>query len=162
MSRPMRRAWRWFRGLPTKAQVIAWVALAVVVIAAAASPPDETADNSSAPTPAETVSTETADEPATTTAPETEAADDPAHVSRAELGDEWPLTVEEGTLRCDGAQQAGAVFFETDGRVYPVNGIARGRTDGPEIDEIWADDPDFEGAKKNIGVLIERGLALCE
>lgn len=133
-----------------------------MVILAAASPPDETADNSSASSPAGTVSTDTADETSTPPAPEAEAVDDPAHVSRAELGDEWPLTVEEGMLRCDGAQQIGAVFFETDGRVYPVNGIARGRSDGPEIDEIWADDPDIPGAKKNIGILIERGLDLCE
>lgn len=158
----MRRAWRWFRGLPTKAQVVAWVALAVVVIAAAAAPPEKAADNASAPTPTATVSRDTTDKTSATTAPESEAADDPAHVSRAELGEEWPLTVEEGTLRCDGAKEAGAVFFEADGRVYPVNGIARGRTDGPEIDGIWADDPDFAGAKKNIGILIERGLELCE
>ena len=154
----MKRPWRWFRGLPAKAQVIAWVVVAVVLIAAAASQPDNTTETSSPP---QTTSIETADTTDQTTT-EPEAVDDPAHVSRAELGAEWPLTVDEGTLRCDGAKEAGAVFFETDGRVYPVNGIARGRTNGPEIDEIWADDPDFAGAKKNIGILIERGLKLCE
>jgi hypothetical protein len=158
----MKRAWRWFRGLPTKAQLIAWVVVAVVLIAAAASPPEDTADTSSPPQTNSMETADTTDQTTTEPAAEMEAADDPAHVSRAALGDEWPLTVEEGTLRCDGAQQAGAVFFETGGRVYPVNGIARGRRDGPEIDEIWADDPDIPGAKKNIGILIERGLAVCE
>lgn len=102
MSGLMKRAWRWFRSLPTKAQVIAWVALAVVLIAAAASPPEDSTDASS---PAQTTSAEkaeTTDQMTTEPAPEPEAADDPAHVSRAELGAEWPLTVEEGTLRCDG------------------------------------------------------------
>lgn len=158
----MKRSWRWFRGLPTKAQVIAWVALGVVIIAAAASSPDDAADTSATVPTTSTEKADTTDQMTTEPAPEPEAADDPAHVSRAELGAEWPLTVEEGTLRCDGAKEAGAVFFETDGRVYPVNGIASGRTDGPEIDEIWADDPDFPGAKKHIGILIERGLELCE
>lgn len=157
----MKRAWRWFRGRPTKVQVIAWAALAVALIAVAAPAPEESTDSSSTGSTVAAENTQT-HETSPTPAPEAEPAADPAHVSRAELGDEWPLTVEDGTLRCDGAKEAGAVYFEANGRVYPVNGIARGRTDGPEIDEIWADDPAIPGAKKHIGVLIEHGLKLCE
>lgn len=162
----LKRGWRWFRGIPTKAQVSVWVTVAVVLIAAAASPsekkmPEEPQTTSAATTSAEAPA---APDPATSTSDEqaAEPAPEPGYVSREMLGDEWPLTVDEGVLRCDGPAAAGAVFFETKGRQYPVNGIARGRSNGIEIDEIWADDPDIPGAKLNIGVLIDRGLKLCE
>lgn len=156
----LKRGWAWFRGLPTKAQVIAWVVVAVIVIGLAASPSEETSETGET-TPTTTTST-AAPEPPPTTAPETMPAPPPGYVSREMLGDEWPLTVEDGTLRCDGPAVAGAIFFQAEGRWYPVNGIARGRSEGIEIDVIWADDPDIPGAKKHIGVLIERGLELCE
>jgi hypothetical protein len=72
--------------------------------------------------------------------------------------DHWRLTVESGTLHCDGD----AVTFETaDGRTYAVNGTAIGRHEHPEIDAIWADDPALAGLKKNIGPLIDKGVELC-
>ena len=77
-------------------------------------------------------------------------------VSRADFGNDWPLTVESGVLACEGA---GAVTFTTGGTTYAVNGLAQ-RT-YPEIDAIWADAPG-PPPKKNIGPLIDRGLALCE
>ncbi len=43
-----------------------------------------------------------------------------------------------------------------------MNGAARGMDEWPDIDPIWADDPDVKGLKVNIGPLIERGLALCD
>ena len=79
-------------------------------------------------------------------------------VSRSDFGEDWPLTVDSGTLQCEGA---GAVTFTTeDGTTYAVNGLASGMDRWPEIDSIWADAPG--GLKKNIGPLIQRGLALCE
>ena len=76
-----------------------------------------------------------------------------------ELGEDWPLTVDEGIVRCEGA---GEVYFEADGTTYAVNGTARGASDAPEIDQIWADDPEIKGLKINIGPIIDRGLELCE
>ena len=72
--------------------------------------------------------------------------------------DRWPLTVDEGTLRCEGA---GSVTFEAGGQTYAVNGTARGLDAGSDIDIIWADDPDVDGLKLSIGPLINRGLELC-
>jgi Protein of unknown function (DUF2511) len=74
-------------------------------------------------------------------------------VSRADLGSDWPLTVDSGTLVCEGA---GSVTFTVNGTTYAVNGLA----EGADIDPIWADSGD--GLKKNIGPLIDRGLSLCD
>jgi hypothetical protein len=43
--------------------------------------------------------------------------------------------------------------------VYAVNGLAKGQG-FKDIEPIWADDPET-GLKKNIGPIIDRGLALC-
>lgn len=82
-----------------------------------------------------------------------------AVMSSADLGNEWPLTVEAGIVRCEGA---GEVYFEAEGTIYAVNGTAQGASDAPEIDPIWADDPEIDGVKISIHPIIERGLDLCE
>lgn len=84
-------------------------------------------------------------------------SDNSITVTRADFGDEWPLTVEEGELACE----ADAVTFTTGGTTYGVNGLAIGRGH-PEIDPIWADDPEGLVPKINIGPLLQRGLELCE
>jgi hypothetical protein len=79
-------------------------------------------------------------------------------VSRAEFGDKWPLTVEAGELLCIDQ----AVVLDTGGITYAVNGTAKDRADASgwqDIEAIWADGD--AGLKKDIGPLIERGLALC-
>jgi hypothetical protein len=85
-----------------------------------------------------------------------------AEVSATDLGSEWPLTVDHGTLRCDGSGGLGAVTFEApDGSTYGVNGIALGQG-APDIRPIWADDPSLgQGLKINIGPLLDKGLSLC-
>jgi hypothetical protein len=60
----------------------------------------------------------------------------PGYVSRADLGEHWPLTVEDGVLVCD---QLGAVVFESGGQRYAVNGMAKGQG-FPPIDVIWKTD----------------------
>jgi hypothetical protein len=85
-------------------------------------------------------------------------ADDPntRRVSRADFGDEWPLTVESGTLSCQAGRAV--VFLAPDGTAYGVNGTAANYED---IDPIWADSGVDYAPKKNIGPLIEAGLELC-
>ena|SRR5437660_8134727 len=77
-------------------------------------------------------------------------------VTRADFGDAWPLTVDGGTLACEGA---GAVTFTVGGTTYAVNGMASGNGQWPDIDPIWAKGSDTP--KKDIGPLIDRGLQLC-
>ena len=88
----------------------------------------------------------------------TEANSQP--VSRANFGEEWPLTVDSGVLSCEGA---GSVYFTADdGRRYAVNGTAMTAGDAQRINAIWADNPTGLSPKKNIGPLIDGGLKLCE
>lgn len=83
---------------------------------------------------------------------------DTGFVSRSTLGERWPLTVESGTLHCEGS----AVTFVTGGTTYAVNGTAVGqmeRRGWKDIGAIWA--LAEQGLKKDISPLIDRGLALC-
>ena len=84
-------------------------------------------------------------------------------VSQAQYGDDWPLTVAEGTLRCEHGY---AVTFEApDGTKYAVNGMATtwaSQYGYKDIDPIWADAPDGFAPMKSIGVLISDGLELCK
>jgi hypothetical protein len=82
-------------------------------------------------------------------------------ISRADFGNDWPFTVEEGTLGCDDSQGGPAVTFEAAGTVYGVNGFAK--TYGyKDIEPIWRDSSDpLAGPKVNIGPIIDRGLELC-
>lgn len=77
-------------------------------------------------------------------------------VTRADMGDDWPLTVESGYLDCD---DYGRITFTVDGNTYGVNGSAQDKYQG--IDSIWTDRTDIEGLKVDIGPLIERGQDLC-
>lgn len=95
-------------------------------------------------------------ETSTSTKPETNSIE----VSAADLEGPWPLTVESGTLACDGQ----AVTFSVDGGTYAVNGTARGRANSEgwlPIEDIWAPDPVIDGLKVNIGELVDKGLELC-
>ena len=88
---------------------------------------------------------------------------DGTHIGRADLGDAWPLTVEEGTLACNGSGGVGEVFFTApEGTAYAVNGAAKSNERLADVTPIWADNPDINGLKKDIGPLIDKGLALCE
>ncbi len=79
-------------------------------------------------------------------------------VSRADLGDDWPLTVESGVLRCEGS----AVTLESGGTVYYLNGTAKGRGIGEDPASIWADDEANKmGLKKSLATLVIMGLDLC-
>lgn len=48
-------------------------------------------------------------------------------VTEADFGEEWPFSVSEGTLGCDGSDGLGAVTFEAEGRVYGLNGTAKSK-----------------------------------
>ena len=79
-----------------------------------------------------------------------------SHVTREQFGVTWPLTLLEGTLRCEGA---GAVVIRaTDGRDFGVNGLAAKYLD---IAPVWADDPANPGLKMSLGPLIDAGAKLC-
>jgi Protein of unknown function (DUF2511) len=85
---------------------------------------------------------------------------DSAEVSRAEFGNAWPLTVESGTVSCE--PPSSVVFTDDSGNRYAVNGTAMSATDYPDIDAIWAPNPEIDGTKIDISPILDTGLDLCE
>lgn len=83
------------------------------------------------------------------------------------FGDEWPLTVPYAVVRCRnitaGEMDLNVVTLDApDGTRYAVNGTAQAHTSYPEIDSIWAPDPNVDGLKVNIAPVIDAGRQLCE
>lgn len=76
-------------------------------------------------------------------------------IHKSELGDKWPLKVSGGTLSRDG----NAVFFETSGIRYALNGVAS-HLGGKDIGPIWRNASCCGAIKKDIGPLINLGLSL--
>ncbi|HEX2043404.1 MAG TPA: DUF2511 domain-containing protein [Acidimicrobiales bacterium] len=84
------------------------------------------------------------------------SADSGAPVSRAELGEEWPVTVPSGILRCERGSE---ITFQADGTTYTLNRpSAHGayRDVGPILVDAG------NGTKKDPRPLLERGLRLCD
>lgn len=83
-------------------------------------------------------------------------------VTRAEWGDSWPFKVDSGTVDCVDSlgNRSGAAVFIYGGKTYALNGYAtsRGYTN---IRPIWRDNPDFPGAKIDIGPMIKLALDQC-
>lgn len=84
-------------------------------------------------------------------------------VSKTELGDGWPLTVDEGEIECrDNLFR----LFHHGGKTYALNGIAKShakKNGWLEIQAIWKDNPKLgDGFKIDIGPLLEAAGKLCE
>lgn len=90
-------------------------------------------------------------------------------ITRAEYGDKWPFTVDEGILSCRdtgvtvGTTRMVEVTFTANGVTYALNGTAKGNASYADVDSIWANDdrPEFAGVKKDYGPILDRGLALA-
>jgi len=83
------------------------------------------------------------------------------------FADEWPLTVPYAVVHCKDITAGGmrlnvVTLTAPDGTRYAVNGTAQDHTSYPEIDPIWAPDPDVDGLKIDISPVIDAGLMLCK
>ena len=78
-------------------------------------------------------------------------------VGRAELGEQWPLTVERGTLACEDRD----LTITVDGTAYALGAGGDGTGAGRPIDALRAEDEDAPGARKSLGPLISRAAELC-
>lgn len=106
-------------------------------------------------------------------------------ITKEQYGAKWPFTVSEGTLKCIqydaedvNPEMIQGVIFETNGKIYGLNGTAKswGKKLGyAKIEEIWADDTiqinqlisagvSRENAmvKMDIGIIIDEGLKLSK
>ncbi len=103
-------------------------------------------------------------------------------VSKSEIGDRWPLTVEKGTVKC---LSTGEVIFISNGKEYGVNGWAKTRgyqeiniiqannyeaynkmaEEMAEIEKLplWKVKEDLGPVfGKSIGPILDLGLSLCD
>jgi tetratricopeptide (TPR) repeat protein len=85
-------------------------------------------------------------------------------VTRAEFGEDWPFTVEEGYVDCLYISDA---VFRANGITYAINGTARSRAQErgyADIYSIWRDDPGYSelDVKVNIGTIIAYALEECD
>lgn len=79
-------------------------------------------------------------------------------VSRTQLGAQWPLIIESGTLRC--LPGTLIVLDAPDGNTYAVNGTARGAKTSAGADR-WYDVQQLAVPRASTQPLIDRGLQLC-
>ena len=76
-------------------------------------------------------------------------------VTRADLGPAWPLTIFEGTLRCE---VGGAIILQHHGTEY---NLTRHDQHGAYADVAGIQAEDVAGNRKDLSPLIERGMRLC-
>lgn len=84
--------------------------------------------------------------------------------TKQEFVGKWPFSVDEMEVYCSG--YAEIYGKASNGKTYALNGAAKSAShDDPSIskvEEIWLDDPDWEGLKISYGEFISKGLVLCE
>jgi hypothetical protein len=82
-------------------------------------------------------------------------------ISRADLGDAWPLTVDSGVVACNHPSSAVVFFTSESNKIYAVDEVARGMKLYADVREILRDHPSVAGSKMDIGPVLERGRKLC-
>lgn len=83
------------------------------------------------------------------------------YVSKALMGDKWPLSIDEGTIVCD---RTAILLRVPDGHLYAVNGTARSQVPKfgwIDVREITLPDPNIAGLIMNVQPIIDQGLTLC-
>jgi hypothetical protein len=79
-------------------------------------------------------------------------------VTRQELGDKWPFTVDSGYVDCPDGISA---IFRTGNTEYGLNGMATSRGFA-EPDAIRKSDPSIPGAMISIGPMIDLARQQCK
>jgi hypothetical protein len=83
-----------------------------------------------------------------------------AEVTKADYGDDWPLTVESGVLKCLDDNGLALAIIEVNGVEYQLNGAAKSRG-YDDIDTIWSNNPNIPGTRVSLSPLIRKALELC-
>lgn len=84
--------------------------------------------------------------------------------TKEEYGEKWPFSVNEIEVFCNGYKE---IYCKAhNGKVYALNGSAKSASaknpDISKVEEIWLDDPNFEGLKIPYADFITLGLKICE
>lgn len=83
-----------------------------------------------------------------------------------EYGEDWPFVepITQGTLQRIpmklGTMDVSEVLLVVGKRTYALNGVAKAKKKYLQVDEIWAPHPFDPALRKNLGPIIQRGLAL--
>jgi tetratricopeptide (TPR) repeat protein len=80
-------------------------------------------------------------------------------VSKAMMGDDWPLIIDRGEVEC---RNSILLLFIANGKTYAINGTAMTTGRYENIREIWAPDPEGINPNKSIGPLMDKARSLCE
>jgi len=85
-------------------------------------------------------------------------------ITKFEYGEKWPFSVDEVEVYCSGYKE---IYCKaSNGRTYALNGSAKGASNNDpnisKVEEIWLDDPNWDGLKISYGEFITKGLELCE
>jgi hypothetical protein len=81
-------------------------------------------------------------------------------IARSDATCPWAFDVEQMTISCNSfGPGSGEVFFRSEKGVFALNGNARQSYQAPT--QIWLDNPEWEGAKIDVGPWIQVGLDLC-
>lgn len=95
-------------------------------------------------------------------APSPSASAAELHLTEADLGDDWPLSIDEVTLHCEVSSPYQLVTFDSGGTTYALNGSARQIADTQgwtDFEEVWL--ADGMGGHVSAQALVDRGLKLC-
>lgn len=88
---------------------------------------------------------------------EDDLPDNAKRVFARTYGSEWPLTVDDGVLRCESGLR---LVFEWEGETYALNGLAG--SDYQPLNSLWDDNPSVSGLKKDLSPLIDDAMELCD
>ena len=88
-------------------------------------------------------------------------------VSRADLGDAWPFTVDSGVVACNHPSSEIVFFTSQSQKIYAIDEVAKGMEVAKgtkryaDVREILRDHPSVAGSKVDIGSSLDRGRKLC-
>jgi hypothetical protein len=83
-------------------------------------------------------------------------------VTRAQYGDAWPFSVDQGTLSCktSGGGRLRSAVFKSEDTEYALNVVAEGRGYA-SVEPIWRSNPQFLGAKIALAPMVALALQQC-
>ena len=79
-------------------------------------------------------------------------------IKESSYGKKWAFTVNEVKIGCE--RSLPVVFIKGDINAYGLTGFSA-TSIGRGIDDIWKDNPEFEGLKIDISPFIELALSHC-
>lgn len=86
----------------------------------------------------------------------------PQMMTKAELGDKWPFTIDTVIVHCEG-QGIYHVVSSMDGVTYGLNGTSKSSGKYQDIEKIWRKDERYGGsARIDIGLILDVANRNCD